>query len=119
MARKILPYVPALMLLLVVLTVNAAYYSAYRTSLVPAGYLQTDNGELQAADWSVPLVYDWNGDGTNDLLVGHNYTDAEGINHGYVSLYVKSSGDPPSLRGAGFIQTCVQSCLPIDVTAFG
>lgn len=118
MSRKTLPYVLALLSLLIVLIVNAAYYAPYHTQLFPAGYLQTEKGDLRAADWSVPLVSDWNSDGKQDLIVGHNHIDKEGMNHGFVSLYAKVRGTH-FLINKGYIQACMDTCQPIDVPAFG
>ena len=38
--------------------------------LLPGAYIQDGSLDLDAGYYSVPLAYDWNADGRNDLLVG-------------------------------------------------
>lgn len=95
------------------------YYADYQTTLLPGTYIRDGSLDLVAKRWSVPVIYDWDGDGKKDLLVGHNYRDNKG-DHGYVSFYKNIGADKsPAFKGFAYIQTCGVVCSPLDAAAFG
>jgi len=65
-------------------------------------YLKIGSTPIAIGRWSVPYIYDWDGDGRDDLLVGYRMRD-----HGYVALFRNTGkrGDPvlegPVLLKAG------------------
>jgi hypothetical protein len=103
----------------ILLYFHVEYYADYQTTLLPGTYIRDGSSDLTAKRWSVPVVYDWNGDGKKDLLVGHNHSDKSG-DHGYVSFYKNIGTDrSPVFNGFTYIQTCSTVCSPLDVAAFG
>ena len=99
---------------------NSYYYSDYQTTLSPGQYIMDGPSELRARNWSVPVVSDWDSDGKKDLLVGQNYTDENGGNHGYVLLYKNTGSDAsPLFYGPSRLKTCADECRPIDASASG
>jgi len=107
-------------ILLISLILHIRYYSDYQTTLQPGVYLKDGASDLRAANWSVPVVFDWDSDGAKDLLVGHNYIDTNRMNHGYVRFYRNTGTDPaPSFKGYTYIQVCSSACSPLDASAFG
>lgn len=108
------------LILLLLLAVNAYDYADYQTTLMPGVYLQSISSDLTANKWSVPLVYDWNGDRKKDLLVGQNYIDENNKNHGHVGFYGNTGTDEaPSFNGGVYLQKCTDTCSRINVAAFG
>jgi hypothetical protein len=102
------------------LVFHVRYYADYQTTLLPGIYIRDGASDLSAPYWSVPFVYDWNGDGKKDLLVGHNHRDKNGMNHGYVSFYKNIGADSaPSFNGFTYLQTCNKGCSPLDAAASG
>jgi hypothetical protein len=99
---------------------NSYYYSDYQTSLSSGTYIMDGPSELQAHHWSVPVVFDWDSDGKKDLLVGQNYIDENGINHGFVLLYKNTGIDSsPLFNDPVRLQTCDDECRPINASASG
>lgn len=106
--------------LLVMVLLNAHYYSDYQTTLLPGVYIQDGASDLEANNWSVPVVFDWNDDGKKDLLVGNSFTDESGRNYGHVHFYNNAGTDSaPSFSGHTFIQTCTDICSPVNAAASG
>jgi hypothetical protein len=120
--KKILLYIFAVTVITVsvILVFNSYYYSDYQTSLSPDSYIMDGPSELQAQHWSVPAVFDWDSDGKKDLLVGQNYINEKGTNHGYVLFYKNTGSDSsPLFNGSARLQTCADDCRPINAAAFG
>jgi len=106
--------------LLVIVLLNTHYYSDYQTTLMPGVYIREGALDLKANSWSVPVVFDWNDDGTKDLLIGSSYTDEYGRNYGHVYFYNNTGTDSsPSFSGHSLIQTCTDVCSPLNAAAFG
>jgi hypothetical protein len=83
--------------------------------LLDGVYIQDGTSDLVAGSFSVPVVYDWNGDGKKDLLVGQN----NGSN-GYISFFENMGTDSsPFFNGSVLIQSCNTACSPLNVTADG
>lgn len=90
-------------------------FADYATKLQQGQYLQDDSGDITVAAYSVPLVYDWNGDGKRDLLIGQN----NGGN-GYITYYENIGRDlKPVFSAPSYIQSCSPSCSPLNVTGQG
>jgi hypothetical protein len=105
---------------LLLLAINTYYYADYQTTLKPGVYIGNGSSDLTANNWSVPLVYDWNGDRKKDLLVGQNYIDENNTNHGYVGFYENAGTDAaPYFNGVTYLQKCSNKCSRINVDAFG
>jgi hypothetical protein len=106
--------------LLASLIFQVSYYADYQTTLSPGIYIKDRASDLSSPYWSVPFVYDWNGDGKKDLLVGHNHHDQNRVNHGYVSFYKNIGTDAmPSFAGSTYIQSCSLTCSPLNALAEG
>jgi hypothetical protein len=106
--------------LLLLILLNAHYYSDFQTTLLPGVYIQDGPSDLKANQWSVPIVFDWNDDGKKDLLIGSSYTDANGISSGHVNFYNNTGTDSdPSFTGHTLIQICADFCSPLNAAAFG
>jgi hypothetical protein len=106
--------------LLLIVLLNAHYYSDFQTNLLPGVYIQDGPTDLKANEWSVPVVYDWNDDGKKDLLVGNSYTDEKRRSYGHVLFYKNTGTDSaPSFSGHTLIQTCTDICSPLNAAAFG
>lgn len=106
--------------LLLLILLNAHYYSDFQTTLLPGVYIQDGPLDLKANQWSVPLVFDWNDDGKKDLLVGNSYTDENGVSSGHVHFYENTGTDSvPSFSGHTLIQTCTDICSPLNAAALG
>ncbi|MBI4825719.1 MAG: VCBS repeat-containing protein [Nitrospirae bacterium] len=83
----------------------------YLTKLDHGRYLQDASGDIVTGLWSVPVVYDWNGDGNKDLLIGQSNS-----NNGYVSYYENTgTDDEPFFSAPSYIQACSPSCAPLNV----
>jgi hypothetical protein len=107
-------------ILLISLVFQIRYYADYQTTLLPGIYIKDGASDLSAPYWSVPLVYDLNGDGKKDLLVGHNHHDQNRVNHGYVSFYKNiGTNSAPTFNGFTYLQTCKRECSPLDAAAEG
>jgi hypothetical protein len=52
--------------LVLMVLLNAHYYSDFQTTLLPGVYVQDGASDLKSNQWSVPLVYDWDDDGKKD-----------------------------------------------------
>lgn len=103
----------------VLLYFHVEYYEDYQTTLLPGTFIRDGSSDLTAKRWSVPIVYDWDGDGKKDLLVGHNHAGKTG-NHGYISFYRNTGTDrSPAFSGFTLIQTCGPECSPLDAAAAG
>ncbi len=95
------------------LVLHLRHYADYQTTLLPGIYIRDGSSDLAAKKWSVPLVYDWDGDGKKDLLVGHK----DGT-HGYISFYKNTRSDEsPAFSGFTYIQKCGVTCAPLDAAA--
>lgn len=106
--------------LLLIVLLNEHYYSDFHTNLLPGVYIQDGPADLKANNWSVPVVYDWDGDGKKDLLVGNSYTDQNTRSHGYVTFYKNTGTDSrPLFSGHTLVQTCTDTCVPVNSAAFG
>ena len=82
--------------------------------LLPGEYIQDASGDITAGLWSVPLVYDWDGDGREDLLLGQRY-DAESERHGYIRFYRNRGADEPTLSGFTLLEAGGECCLDVPV----
>ena len=83
--------------------------------LQPGEYIQDDSGDITAGLWSVPLVYDWDGDGREDLLLGQRY-DTEEERHGYIRFYRNSGTDiAPIFTGFSLLNAGDECCLDVPV----
>jgi len=79
-------------------------------------YIQDGSADLDTDAYSAPVVYDWNGDGKKDLLVGQKNNGS----NGYVSFFENIGTDSsPSFNGSVLVQTCKAVCSPLNVTADG
>ena len=117
MSKKCLALIliPSLLFILAVSVVNS--YASYQSSLSFTGYLQDANGDIDAGDFSVPLVYDWNSDGIKDLLVGSRTGTAQTGYHGYVSFYENiGTNSSPVFGSSSYIQACSTTCSALDVS---
>ena len=102
------------------LSLNAYYYADYQTTLLPGVYITSGPSDIEVNNWSVPLVFDWNNDGRNDLLVGSSFVDDKKAGHGYVSYYKNiGSNESPLFNGSSLLQACNEKCSPLSVAAFG
>lgn len=82
----------------------------YQTNLFFSGYIQAGSGDLDANDWSAPVVYDWNNDGMKDLLVGQRVT-INGVTTGRVSYFENlGTDDAPSFNTSSYVQACSNTC---------
>ena len=105
---------------LVSLIFQGRYYADYQTTLSPGIYIMDGTSDLRTPYWSVPFVYDWNGDGKKDLLVGHNHHGQNGANYGYVSYFRNIGTDAiPAFHGSSYIQSCSFLCSPLNALAEG
>jgi len=105
---------------LISLVLHVHYYSDYQTTLLPGIYIKDGASDLKSNNWAVPVVYDWDSDGKKDLLIGHNHTDQNRIDHGYVSFYKNIGTDAaPSFNGFTYLQTCKKECSSLNAAAFG
>lgn len=87
----------------------------HEAELLDGVYIQDGTTDLVAGTYSAPFVYDWNGDGRKDLLVGQNNSS-----NGYVSFFEnKGTDSSPSFNGSVLIQACNTECSPLNVTAGG
>jgi len=101
---------------------NAYYYADFKTSLSEGTYIQANNKDLSAPNWSVPVVFDWNDDGKKDLLIGRHYRERgeKAKGQGNVSFYENTGTDVlPAFDGYYNIQTCMLTCKPINVASSG
>jgi len=99
---------------------QGSYYADYQTTLSPGIYIKDGSSDLHSPYWSVPFVYDWNGDGKKDLLVGHNHHDKDRRNYGYISFYKNIGTDAmPSFNGSTYIRSCSSTCSPLNALADG
>jgi hypothetical protein len=79
----------------------------YQTNLLPGVYIQSSGSDIDVGSWSAPLVYDWDSDGLNDLLVGRKGAD----NTAYVSFYKNQGTEAsPLFNGYNDIMTCSDPC---------
>lgn len=88
----------------------------YQTNLLPGVYINN----VDVGDYSTPVVYDWNGDGKKDLIIGSRTgTSSTGL-HGYVNFYENTGSDSsPSFSGSSQIQSCTTACSAIDAAVGG
>jgi len=113
-------YVALFCVVLASLFFQDSYYADYQTALSPGIYIKDGSSDLRSPYWSVPFVYDWNGDGKKDLLVGHNHHDKDRVNYGYISFYKNTGTDAvPSFNGSAYIQSCSSTCSPLNALAEG
>lgn len=88
--------------------------------LLSGVYVQDGSSNLKANNWSVPLVFDWNSDKKNDLLIGNSGDEKNNRNSGYVSFYKNiGSASEPSINGSERIQVCTNTCVPLNVRSGG
>lgn len=81
----------------------------YQSNLLPGTLIQNGLIDLDAGNWSAPTVYDWDSDGTKDLIVGRR--DAVDTK-GYVSFYRNIGTDAaPVFNGYANIQACTVPCF--------
>jgi hypothetical protein len=86
-----------------------------KVELLDGVYIQDGAGDLDTGAYAAPVVYDWNGDGKKDLLVGQNNDS-----NGYISFFKNTGTDSsPSFNGSVLIQACNAVCSPLNVTAGG
>lgn len=79
----------------------------YTTTLLPGVYIQNNGVDLDAGLYSAPTVYDWDNDGSKDLVIGRKGAGEIG----YVSFYKNYGTDAaPSFSGYTDIQTCTDPC---------
>jgi len=99
------------LLLFLALTTNAK--ADYATGLEFKGSI----GDIDAGDFSAPLVYDWNSDGKKDLLVGSRTGTAQAGYHAYVNFYENiGTNSAPVFGSSSYIQACTATCSAIDVS---
>jgi hypothetical protein len=85
-------------------------------ALIPGAYIQDGSDDLDAGFFSVPFVFDWNGDSKKDLLVGLTTSLTTG-GKGKIRFYQNLGDDNiPHFEGASFIQACNNTCS-LDVEA--
>ena len=88
--------------------------------LLSGVYVQDGLSNLKADNWSVPLVFDWNSDEKKDLLVGNRDYGKNKRTNGHVSFYENIGSDSePSFNGLQYIQACTDTCVPLNVFAYG
>ena len=105
-------------MLMVMLSIQTNAFAQYSTNLVFSEYLTDSSGDIDVGSYSAPVVYDWNSDGNQDLLVGQRHDDATG-SHGYVSYFEnQGTNASPSFGIGSYIQSCAP-CSPLDVAAGG
>jgi hypothetical protein len=83
-------------------------HADYQTNLYFSGFIQDHaiSADLDAGSWSAPTVYDWDSDGSKDLIVGRKDSGT-----GYVSFYKNYGTDAsPYFNGHTDIQTCSDPC---------
>ena len=84
--------------------------------LLPGAYIQDGSLDLDAGYYSVPLAYDWNADGRNDLLVGLS-TSATTGGKGKIKFFENHGTDNvPLFKSSTTIQACKNTCA-LDVSA--
>ncbi len=120
--RKQLSVTGIILCLIIVLCleVNRSYYADYQTVLLQGIYIQENRSDLKANNWSVPLVYDWDGDGKKDLLIGNRTYEKNKRLSGYVSFYKNVGSDSePSFTSSSRIKACTTTCSSLSVIADG
>lgn len=104
-----------IMLCMALLFISPSAFAAYETNLSSWGYVMDGTNYLDASDYSAPVMYDWNSDGLQDLLVGQT----NGGN-GYVSYYQNyGTASTPVFNGFSYIQACATTCNPLNATGSG
>ncbi|MBI5195270.1 MAG: hypothetical protein HZA10_02990 [Nitrospirae bacterium] len=84
---------------LALILISTSAFAVYQTNLSSWGYIMDGSNYLDASNYSVPTMYDWNSDGLQDLLVGQN----NGGN-GYVSYYQNyGTATSPVFNGFSYI----------------
>lgn len=109
-----------LVMVILMVSMHTNAFSDYSTNLVFSGYIQDSSGDIDVGNYSAPFVYDWNSDGKKDLLVGQRYTDADNMQHGYVSFYENiGTNSSPLFNSPSYIEACNTVCNYLDVAAGG
>jgi hypothetical protein len=107
-----------LVIIFIVVVILIIYKTTHRhlPTLLPGAYIQDREGDLDAGFFSVPFVFDWNGDDKKDLLVGLT-TSATTGGKGKIKFFQNiGSKNIPLLDRATFIQACSNTC-ELDVEA--
>ena len=87
-----------------------------KAELLTGIYIQDGSADLVSGSFSVPIVYDWNSDGKNDLLVGHK----DDSSNGSISFYENiGTANSPSFNGSTLIMSCNAECSPLIVPGGG
>ncbi len=99
----------------VILLFASSVNADYPTELRDGKYLQDSFGDINVGAYSVPVVFDWNGDGKKDLLVGQNNDG-----NGYISFYENvGANDNPVFDDFTYVQSCDPGCSDLNVFAAG
>ena len=83
----------------------APYANAdYQPNLLPGVYIEN----IDVGEYSAPVVYDWNGDGKKDLIIGSRTGTSQTGFHGYVNYYENIGSDSSPFFSSTPLQ--IQSC---------
>lgn len=105
-----------LITLLVLMSISISVYADYQTNLLPGVYIPG----VDVGEYSVPVVYDWNSDGSKDLIIGSRTGTGQNGYHGYVYYYENTGSDSsPLFSNSSQIQACTTVCSAIDAIAGG
>jgi len=107
-------------IILLVFILNTFRFGDFETTLEQAGFIRNGSSDLIAKRWPVPVVYDWDGDGRKDILIGHNEESPDGSAHGRISFFRNTGSDTsPLFNGSVFLRSCSDTCTTLEISAFG
>ncbi len=96
---------------LVLISISTSSYADWQTNLFPGVVIQDGSSDLDVGTWSIPVVYDWDGDGKKDLIVGLRDDSFSGCKRGFVRFFKNiGTDDTPSFNGSVLIQACNNTC---------
>jgi hypothetical protein len=108
-----------LAMLTMLLSIYTNAFSDYSTNLVFSGYIQDSSGDIDVGAFSVPIVYDWDSDGKEDLLVGQRYDHPTEYRNGYITFYKNvGNNNSPFFNSPTLIQACSNTCN-LSVSGWG
>ncbi len=121
MNKKILRVIyMALSFFIFIIYLNMKYYDDYQTLLLEGTFIQNNQSDLVANNWSVPLVLDWNSDGKKDLLIGNRSYDKQNGSKGYISFFEnKGTDSSPIFNGSVYVKVCADICSELTVIPDG